>query len=126
MFLYINRTSSHYCARDSYLYFPANCEIAGAIGLSEINFELNEDPVSFDVCCDICETSLTQEDQVPILRRIYASKKQQTISFDPIHYVQIIKPQAPFLKVYLRPVSNRRGSVDIKTLQCTLHVREQL
>ena len=122
MFLYINKTCH---SPNCYLYFPYNYEIAGEIGLSEIKFEFNGEATSFDLCCDICESSLTQENQLPILRRIYTSKKPQIISFDPIHYVPIIKPRATYLTVYLRPVSNSSSSVDIKTLQCTLHIKEK-
>lgn len=122
MFLYINGNSSPFYPNEFYLDLPTN--LAGEIGLSEINFEFNQDPTSFDVCCDICEKSLTQEDQRPILRRIYTSKKQQIITFEPIHYVRITEPRAPYLKVYLRPLSNASSPVKFKTLQCTLHVRQ--
>ena len=113
---------SNYCHLD----FPVNFEIAGEIGLSEINFEFKQGSECFDLCCDICDTSLTQNNQLPILRRVYASKKRQYISYDPIHYIPIVKAKPYFLKVYLRPVSDDQASVDLKTVQCTLHIRESL
>ena len=124
MFLYLSNTKSPYRFN---VMIPDGVDISGEIGLAEVSFEFKESEESFDVCCDICENSMVDRNQYsderPVLRRIHASKRKDYIRFDPIHYIPIVKPKPYIIEIYLRPVHYNYNSVDLKSLNCTLHLK---
>ena len=124
MFLYLSNTKSPYRFN---VMIPDGVDISGEIGLAEIYFEFKESEELFDVCCDICENSMVDRneysDERPVLRRIHAFKRKGYIQFDPIHYIPVIRPKPHIIEIYLRPVHFKSPSVDLKSLNCTLHCK---
>ena len=121
MYLYLSNSESP----DSFrVRIPASVDITGEIGLSEIYYEFNGKVEFFDVCCDICESSVVESwESYPVLRRIHAMKRKEYICFDSINYIPVLKGKTYEIKIYLRPVQSSSSSVDIKTLNCTLHCK---
>ena len=119
MYLYLSNSESP----DSFrVRIPGSVDITGEIGLSEIYFEFNSNIEFFDVCCDICESSVVESwEPYPVLRRIHALKRKEYIQFDPIYYIPVLKGKPYEIKIYLRSVQSNSPSVDLKSLSCTLH-----
>ena len=120
MNIYVNETRYPNCFS---LTLPDGVNLSGEIGLSEIHVEFTKDVECFDLCCDACQPSVVDREMVPVLRRIHVKKRNENISFHPICYVPMIKSKPWYLKLYLRPVHSSNSSVDVKSLNCTLHCK---
>ena len=108
---------------DFLVKIPSGLNLSGKIGLCEIHLEFNQDVKCVDLCCDLCDTSVVGEEGLSILRRIHVRRREEHITFDPIFYIPVIKPQSETLRLYLRSVQPNSSSVALKTLNCTLHIK---
>lgn len=119
MYLYLSSTSDYFNVK-----MPDGMDLSGeSIGLAEIHFEMENNIDCFDLCCDICESSVVDSTTLPILRRIHVSSQQEYIRFDPIYYIPVIKTKPYIITVYLRSVHSKSNSVPFKRLNCTLHTK---
>ena len=122
MYLYLSETNT---PNLFYVRIPDGMDISGKIGLAELHFEFNRDVQFFDLCCDICEPSLVGSlvgsRELPVLRRIHALKRKEYVCFDPIYYIPVMKGDPCGIRIYLRSVQSSSSSVDLKSLNCTLH-----
>ena len=120
MYLYLKHTNSS----DFHVKLPEDFNYSGEIGLCEIAVEFNGDPVDFDLYCDLCDTSAVGSEYLHILRRIYPRKQKDHITYDHIYYLPVIETYYTYMRMYLTPVHNQSQSVDIKSLSCTLHLKQ--
>jgi len=128
MYIYLSDKDSPYfdnSPSNFIVKLPINgLDLSGEVGLCEIHLEFINDVECFDLCCDICDTSVVGENVLPILRRIHTTRRTEYIAFDPIYYIPVIKTQSDTLNLYLRPVHSDSSSVALKTLNCTLHIKQ--
>ena len=99
---------------------------SGEIGLCEIYFKFNRPHVDcFDLCCDLCDISIVGDHSERILRRVHVERIKKHLTFDPVFYIPVIKPWAPSITLYIKGVRPDFESVELETLNCTLHIRER-
>ena len=107
------------------IYTYTGLPLDSEIGLCEINWNMKDSSIPcFDLCCDVCDTSIVGSSSLPILRRVHVNRqKKNYLMFNPINYIPVIKPFATNIVVYLRGVTADLSSVAFETLNCTLHVK---
>jgi hypothetical protein len=127
MYLYLSKTDALHTYRDSFIInIPGGIHILGEIGLCDIHFKFNTEEVEcFDIWCDLCDTSIVGSYTAPILRRIHTDRRRDHMTFDPIFYVPVIKAWTDRVQLYIKPVTRHSSSVELQTLNCTLHIREK-
>jgi hypothetical protein len=127
MYLYLKHDDSKGLLPSKPSYFqvviPDKYKFSGEIGLCELHIEFTREPECFDICCDLCDTSVVGSQALPILRRIHGSSSEEHLIFDPIYYVPVKQDSSNMITVYLRPVQGHSSSVDLKSLSCTLHIK---
>ena len=129
MYLYVSDKDSQATfvntPQDFLVKLPGGLNLSGEIGLCEIHIEFVNEAKCIDLCCDLCDTSIVGETANPLLRRIHlqGSRLEQSIVFDPVYYIPVIKPQSDTLRLYIKTPSSESSSVAIKTVSCTLHIK---
>lgn len=99
---------------------------SGEIGLCEIYFKFNRPNVDcFDLCCDLCDTSIVGGCSERILRRVHVERVKKHLTFDSVFYIPVIKPWVASITLYIKGVQSDFSSVELEMLNCTLHIRER-
>ena len=125
MYLYLSKTDVG--ARTAITFDVPGQAISprGEIGLAEIYLRFNKATTqSFDLLCDLCDTSMVGNRFEQILRRVHVVRQRDChITFDPVFYLPVIKEWTPAITLYIRVVQPDDSSVELKTLSCALHMK---
>ncbi len=131
MYIHLNKAEATFTSDKEYIFnISSGIWLQGSIGLCEIEYSFKREkkikivPKYFDICCDLCDTSLLNGNKaVPLLRRIHVDKYKEHQCFNPIYYIPVIKPWTPCIKVYINGSNETLDSFEFETLNCTLHIQ---
>ena len=124
MYLFLNSQDSktihpHNTPFDFTVELPQPINVTGKakIALTEINYP-GKYKQDLYVYCDVCDYNYVKDGYKPILRIINGSN-----TYNKLFYIPISSSHISRIRVYIRDNKDRIPSVPIKTLRCTVVIR---